>query len=177
MNRFLLEIKYMYERLDPLLPAMPFMDASSALFVLMIFHTTWFLTKKRISLLEKSRWLTSMRLTDLSVCPSLWRLPGREGNGQGRQLEPYLAGGFPSPCRSTCGFSYSRSHRSGNQGLKMKTVPLIMKLDATYGLPGGPVATSPCPRLRGPGLIPGQRTRSHMPQMKTTKIQGSQINK
>ena len=40
MNRFLLEIKYKYERLDSLLPAMPFMDALNALFVLMIFHTT-----------------------------------------------------------------------------------------------------------------------------------------
>ena len=48
------EIKCIYERLDPLLPAMPFTDASSALFVLMIFHATWFLTKKRISLLEKA---------------------------------------------------------------------------------------------------------------------------
>ena len=43
---------------------------------------------------RKSRWLTSMRLTDLPVWPSLRRLPGREGNGQGRQLEPYLAGCF-----------------------------------------------------------------------------------
>ena len=135
MNRFLLEIKYKYEWLDPLLPAMPFMDALNVSFVLMIFHTTWFLTKKRMLLLEKSRWLTSMGLTELPGWASLWRLPGRERNGQGRWLEPHLAGRLPSPCRSTCGFSYSRPHRSGDQGLEMKTVPLIMKPDATEGLP------------------------------------------
>ena len=33
------------------------------------------------------------------------------------------------------------------------------------------------PDSGGPGLIPGQRTRFHMPQMKITKIQCSQINK
>ena len=31
-------------------------------------------------------------------------------------------------------------------------------------LPGDPVAKSSCSQCQGPGLIPGQGTRSHMPQ-------------
>lgn len=162
------EIKCIYERLDPLLPAMPFTDASSALFVLMIFHATWFLTKKRISLLEKSRWLTSMRLTDLPVWPSLRRLPGREGNGQGRQLEPYLAGCFPCPRSST------DSPTADLTGLETKGWIWRQYLSLWNPMlhrdvAGGPVAKSPHPRFRGPGLIPGQRTRSHKPQIRSLR--------
>ena len=47
--------------------------------------------------------------------------------------------------------------------------------------PGGPVAKILCSQCRGPGSIPGQGTRSHVPQLKilhaTTKTWHSQINK
>ena len=59
-----------------------------------------------------------------------------------------------------------------------------------HGLPWCPVDETPCSQCRGPGLIPGQGTGSHMPQQKilhsttkksvphaTTKTQWSQINK
>ena len=46
--------------------------------------------------------------------------------------------------------------------------------------PGGPVAKTQHSSAGGPGLIPGQGTRSHMPQPKilsaTTKTWSSQIN-
>ena len=47
--------------------------------------------------------------------------------------------------------------------------------------PGGPVAKTPHPKAWGPGLIPGQETRSNMPQVKiphaAAKTWLSQINK
>ena len=63
------------------------------------------------------------------------------------------------------------------KGWKWRQCLSLWNLMLHTDFPGGPVAKGPCPRLRGPGLIPGQRTRSHMPQMKITKIQRSQINK
>ena len=117
---------------------------------------------------RKSRWLTSMHLTDLPVWPSLRRLPGREGNGQGRQLEPYLAGCFPCPRSST------DSPTADLTGLETKGWiwrqylslwnPMLHR-----DIAGGPVAKSPHPRFRGPGLIPGQRTRSHKPQIRSLR--------
>ena len=46
---------------------------------------------------EKSRWLTSMGLTDLPMCPSLRRLPRREER-PGDTAEPHPARRFPSRC-------------------------------------------------------------------------------
>ena len=33
-----------------------------------------------------------------------------------------------------------------------------------FGFPGGPLTKTPCSQCRGLGLIPGQGTRSHIPQ-------------
>lgn len=142
------EIKCIYERLDPLLPAMPLTDASSALFVLMIFHATWFLTKEKNITARKSRWLTSMRLTDLPVWPSVRRLPGREGNGQ------ETAGAIP---RRVLSLSLAArillqqiSQVWKPRRLNMKTVPLVMKPVLHRDVAGGPAAKSPRPDSRGP---------------------------
>ena len=44
---------------------------------------------------------------------------------------------------------------------------IIMDLELCWGdFPGGPVVKSPCSQYRGPGFIPGQGTRSHMPQQR-----------
>ena len=37
--------------------------------------------------------------------------------------------------------------------------------------PGGPVAKTPHYQRRGPGLIPGQGTRSYMPQLSVHRLQ------
>ena len=48
-------------------------------------------------------------------------------------------------------------------------------LNETGDFPGGPVAKTPHSQCKGaPGLIPGQETRAHMPQL---RIWCSQINK
>ena len=44
---------------------------------------------------------------------------------------------------------------------------------------GGSMAQKPCSQCRGPGLLPGQGTRSHVPQLSScaaTKTQHSEIN-
>ena len=60
---------------------------------------------------------------------------------------------------------------------------LFKRLKDQYrNFPGGPVAKNHTPNAEDPGLIPGQGTRSHRPQLRlkilsaSTKTWGSQIN-
>ena len=60
-------------------------------------------------------------------------------------------------------------------------VVFLIKIRRFRDFLGGPVAKALCSQYRGQGLIPGQGTRCHMPQLKmpcaSTKTQRSQINK
>ena len=47
-----------------------------------------------------------------------------------------------------------------------KLNPVIIEKGKPLDFPDGPVAKTPCSQCRGPGLIPGQGTRSHMLQLK-----------
>ena len=49
-------------------------------------------------------------------------------------------------------------------GQEMQTGPCFESLGEN--VPGGPVAKTLCSQCRFPGLIPGQRTQSHMTQLK-----------
>ena len=55
------------------------------------------------------------------------------------------------------------------------------KADKLWNSPCGPLAKTPCSQCRGPGLIPGQGTRFHMPQLKSpcaaTKTSAAKIIK
>ena len=44
-------------------------------------------------------------------------------------------------------------------------------LSIFWDIPGGPVAKTSCSQCRGPGLIPGQGTRSHMLQVRVHMLQ------
>ena len=47
-----------------------------------------------------------------------------------------------------------------------KTVSMSSRSSRSRDFPGGPVAKTPHSQCRGAGLIPGQGTRPHMPQLK-----------
>ena len=54
-----------------------------------------------------------------------------------------------------------------DQGLESQMAQLIYSFNKYFlDFPGGPVAKIPCSQCRGLGVIPGQRTRSHMPQLR-----------
>jgi len=46
-----------------------------------------------------------------------------------------------------------------------------VRLSNRWGFPGGSKAKTPRSQYRRPGLIPGQGTRSHMPQVKVHMLQ------
>ena len=64
--------------------------------------------------------------------------------------------------------------------LALSSIPHSRK-SQSWDFPGGPVAKTLSSQCRGPGSIPGQGTRSHMPQWRSKILcaitQGSQINK
>ena len=68
-------------------------------------------------------------------------------------------------------------HTMKKESLKVNDVGLQLKVERRkqiqckeyrrrWDFPDGPVAKTPCSQCRGPGSIPGQGTRSHMPQLR-----------
>ena len=77
----------------------------------------------------------------------------------------------------------AESHAVGASAeVSPETCLLCLAKESLVGdFPDGPAAKTVCPRAAGPGSIPGQGTRSHVPQLKiqhaTAKTWHSQISK